>query len=64
MPATLQAVEEQLYAALTEVAAGAMEPAIGNSMATIARALAAIHEQAELEPRLIELERRAGLKTG
>jgi len=46
---------------LKRVMAGATTPAIGNSVATIAKAMVAVRQASELEDRLAELEQRAGI---
>ncbi len=46
---------------LKRVMTGATTPAIGNSVATIAKAMVAVRQASELEDRLAELEQRAGI---
>jgi hypothetical protein len=46
---------------IKRVLTGATEPAIGNSIAALARAYIAVAEAGELEERLAELEARAGV---
>ncbi len=48
-----------LWQALTDLAAGTLEPARGQAMASVARALLAVHETTELEERLTALEQAA-----
>jgi len=50
-----------LCSALVQVAAGKLEPGIGTAMAGIARTVVAIRSTGELERRLEELERVAGI---
>jgi hypothetical protein len=50
-----------LFRALGRVEAGDLEPAVANSMATIARAIVTVQQAHELEERLSSLEARAGI---
>ncbi len=50
-----------LCASMTRVAAGRMEPNVGSAVATLAKTVVAIRTAGELERRLEELERRAGM---
>ncbi|MBA2278315.1 MAG: hypothetical protein H0W06_11185 [Chloroflexia bacterium] len=52
-----------LSVALKKVAAGDMEPGVGNALATIARALVSVEQAGALEERVADLEARAGLGT-
>jgi hypothetical protein len=58
---TIGDLDGLLCRALVQVAAGKMEPSIGTAMATIAKTVTAIRSTGELERRLEELERAAGL---
>src|SRR5262245_28861121 len=62
VPPRLRSVADALEAAMAEVHAGKLDPAKGNAMANIARALVAVLTSGELEQRLRELEadRREG----
>ncbi len=48
-----------LWQALTDLAAGTLEPARATAMASVARALLAVHEATELEDRIAALEQAA-----
>ncbi len=48
-----------LWTALNDLAAGTLEPARGQAMASVARALVAVHEATEIEERLVALEAAA-----
>lgn len=50
-----------LCASMVKVAAGRMEPGVGSAVATLARTVVAIRTAGELERRLEELERQAGI---
>jgi hypothetical protein len=50
-----------LCRALVQVAAGKLEPSIGNAMATIAKTVTTIRSSGEFERRLEQLERAAGI---
>lgn len=50
-----------LCRALVQVAAGKMEPNVGSAMAGIAKTITGIRTAGELERRLEELERAAGI---
>ena len=58
---TINDLDGLLCRALVQVAAGKMEPGVGSSMAGIAKTVVAIRQASELERRLEELERAAGL---
>ena len=58
---TLPEVSGLLSVALTRVAAGSMEPSVGNALASLSRALVAIEQAGNLEDRLAELEAIAGI---
>ena len=51
-----------LFLALKRVSDGELEPNVGNSMATIARAIVAVSQSVEVEERLAALEQRAGVQ--
>ena len=51
-----------LFHALKRVESGDLEPGVGNSMATIARAIVAVSQATDLEDRLAALEQRAGIQ--
>ncbi len=53
-----------LWQALNDLAAGRLEPARGQAMASVARALLAAHETTALEDRIAALEQAAGLTEG
>ncbi len=53
-----------LWQALNDLAAGTLEPARGQAMASVARALLAVHETTTLEDRLAALEAAANLGRG
>ncbi len=55
------AVVPVLWQALNDLAAGTLEPARGQAMASVARALVAVHEATELEERIAALEQVAGV---
>ena len=48
-----------LWQALHDLAAGTLEPARGQAMASVARALVTIHEATEVDSRLAALEELA-----
>lgn len=50
-----------LCSALVKVAGGRLDPGVGTAMATIARTITTIRTTGELERRLEELERAAGI---
>ncbi len=50
-----------LCASMVKVAAGRMEPNVGSAVATIAKTVVGIRSTGELERRLEELERQAGI---
>ncbi len=50
-----------LFLTLKRVSDGELEPSVGNSMATIARAIVAVSQATDLEERLTALEQRAGI---
>ena len=58
---TINDLDGLLCRALVQVAAGKMEPGIGSAMSGIARTVVAIRSTGELERRLEELERQAGM---
>lgn len=58
-PAELQGL---LSKAIRDVLAGTLEPGPANAAGGLARALVTIQESAELEQRLTELERQAGIE--
>lgn len=52
MPPTLRPVLDHLYTALEEVHAGTLEPRQASALASLAGAIAKLHEVAELDARL------------
>ncbi len=56
VPDGLRDVETALYRALAGLESGSVEPTTANAMSNIARALAALHEPAEIEKRLTAIE--------
>lgn len=50
-----------LFRALGKVESGEIDPRVGSSMATIARAIVDVQQAGELEERLTALESRAGI---
>jgi hypothetical protein len=60
---TINDLDAVLCATLVKVASAKLEPAIGSSVATLAKAITTIRQASELERRLEELERAAGLNT-
>jgi hypothetical protein len=58
---TINDLDGLLCRALVQVAGGRMEPGVGSSMAGIAKTVVAIRQASELERRLEELERAAGI---
>lgn len=57
---SLRTVQAMLCRALRDVIDGRLEPGVGNSAATLGRAIAAIATAGDLEERVAELERAAG----
>ncbi len=53
-----------LWQALNDLAAGTLEPARGQAMASVARALVTIHEVTAIEDRIAALEAAAGIEEG
>ncbi len=51
-----------LFHVLKRIEAGDLEPNVGNSIATIARAIVTVSQSVEVEERLTQLEQRAGMK--
>lgn len=51
-----------LFHVLKRVEGGDLEPNVGNSIATIARAIVAVSQAVEVEERLAALERSAGIQ--
>ncbi len=58
---TIDDLDALLCSALVKVAGGRIEPGVGSAMATIAKTVVAIRQASELERRLEELERAAGI---
>ena len=58
---TINDLDGLLCRALVQVAAGALEPGVGSAMSVIARTITTIRSAGELEHRLEELERQAGM---
>ena len=58
---TINDLDGLLCRALVQVAAGALEPGVGSAMSVIARTITTIRSTGELEHRLEELERQAGM---
>jgi len=56
-------LDGMLCRALVQVAAGRMEPNVGSAMAGIAKTVVGIRTAGEIEKRLEELERQAGIST-
>ncbi len=61
---TINDLDGLLCRALVQVAAGALEPGVGTSMAGIARTIVVIRSTGEIERRLEELERQAATRKG
>ncbi len=59
----LRDVQAMLCLTLRAVIAGRLEPGVGNAAASIARAIAALAQAGDIEERVAELERAAGLET-
>jgi hypothetical protein len=60
---TVNDLDALLCRALVQVAAGKLEPGVGSAMAGIAKTVVGIRTAGELERRLEELERAAGIGT-
>ncbi len=60
---TVHDLDALLCRALVQVAAGKLEPNVGSAMAGIAKTVVGIRQTGELERRLEELERAAGIGT-
>ncbi len=58
---TIDDLDALLCSALVKVAGGRIEPGVGSAMATIAKTITGIRTAGELERRLEELERAAGI---
>jgi hypothetical protein len=58
---TINDLDGLLCRALVQVAGAKMEPNVGSAMATIAKTVVAIRTAGDLERRLEELERAAGI---
>jgi len=58
---TINDLDALLCRALVQVAGGKMEPGVGSAMSVIARTITTIRSTGELERRLEELERQAGM---
>ena len=59
----IEEIDAFLCASLVKVAGGRMEPSVGSAVATIAKTIVGIRTAGELEKRLEELERTAGIGT-
>ncbi len=57
----LRDVQAMLCLTLKAVIAGRLEPVVGNAAASIARAIAAVAQAGDMEDRVAELERAAGI---
>ncbi len=64
IPADMKALASQLMEAISECYAGDLEPRRLTAMGTAAGAIVRIHEVAEMEQRLEELERAAQVRRG
>lgn len=64
VPESLGGVETVLHRALAGLEDGTLEPSRAGAMASVARALIALHEPSELERRLTDLERVAEERRG
>ena len=58
---TLRSVQAMLCKALKDVIAGELEPGVANASASVARAIAAVAQAGDMEDRVAELERAAGI---
>jgi len=58
---SIEDMDAFLCASMVKVAAGRMEPNVGSAVATLAKTVVAIRQASELERRLEELERAAGI---
>jgi len=58
---SIEDMDAFLCASMVKVAAGRMEPNIGTAVATIAKTVVGIRTAGELERRLEDLERQAGI---
>ena len=58
---TINDLDALLCSALVKVAGGKLDPGVGTAMATIAKTITTIRTTGELERRLEELERAAGI---
>jgi len=61
-PVDMGSLRSTLFHVLKRVEGGDLEPNVGNSIATIARAIVAISQSVEVEERLAALEQRAGIQ--
>lgn len=64
LPAGIRDVQDRLLATLAKVEAGEMEPRVAHAIAAVSRAYLQTWQDVELERRLAELERAAGLTEG
>ncbi len=58
---TIADIDALLCSALVKVAAGRLDPGVGTAMATISKTITTIRTAGDLERRLEELERAAGI---
>jgi hypothetical protein len=56
MPPTLKPLLDRLYTTLADLATGACDARTATAMATVATAIARLHDQADTAPRLQALE--------
>ncbi len=61
-PTDMGSLRGTLFHVLKRVEGGDLEPNVGNSIATIARAIVAVSQSVEVEERLATLEARAGIQ--
>ncbi len=60
-PTDMGSLRGTLFHVLKRVESGDLEPNVGNSIATIARAIVTVSQSVEVEERLAALEQRAGI---
>lgn len=61
-PTDMGSLRGTLFHVLKRIEAGDLEPNVGNSIATIARAIVTVSQSVEVEDRLAALEQRAGMQ--
>ena len=61
-PTDMGSLRGTLFHVLKRVEAGDLEPNVGNSIATIARAIVTVSQSVDVEERLAALEQRAGMQ--